>query len=401
MNHSLVTILLSGAIAFPAAADAQQVASSPRPFTQPRSLRTTPLPPSFTELSAAEESDDNTKDPAYKTYKEGYDAVLDERWNDAIKKFTELTSRYSKSDYVDDAEYWSAYALSHIDRKKAVVAYERFMEKFPKSRYMDDAVADLGNLDPMVVVSSSDGDSTRITVSTSPHAYAYSITRGTASADVQLRKAEAMERRLSRQLSRSFTPRPLRLPSMSMSIPSIAMWSVNSDEKLDPETRVRLDALYAIGDTKEDETSFQTLKDVALDRSQNIRLREAAIEVLSDFKNFDVMPVFLDLAKKDTNERIQDVAIEFIGRTNKDKNKSVDALISLFNSIPGSQKNRLENILYTIADVGNDKAVDFLAGVARSHENYELRSDAVYYLGTIGGERARTALYQILRNKND
>lgn len=399
MNHSCVSLMLAVLLGFPVAMDAQHIVTTPRPLRPPRGLHTTPLPPLFAEISSPDEPGGDNKDPAYKTYKEGYDAVLDERWNDAIKKFTEVTSRYSKSDYVDDAEYWGAYALSHIDRKKAVAAYERFMEKYPKSRYMDDAVADLGNLNPMVVVSSSGGDSTRITVSTSPRAYAYSLTRGIGSADVQLRKAEAMERRLSRQLSRSFTPRPLHIPSMSMSIPSIAMWDVNSDEKLDPETRVRLEALYAIGDTKEDETSFQTLKDVALDRSQNTRLREAAIEVLSDFKKFDVMPVFLDLAKKDTNERIQDVAIEFIGRGNKDKNKSVEALISLFNSMPGSQKNRLENVLYTIADVGNDKAVNFLAEVARSHENYELRSDAVYYLGTIGGERARTALYQILRNK--
>lgn len=399
MNHSFVTVMLAAALGIPAVMDAQQDAITPQPLSPRRNLHTTPLPPLFAQLSAPDDLGGDKTDPAYKTYKEGYDAVLDERWNDAIKKFAEVTSKYSTSDYVDDAEYWTAYALSHVDRKKAVSAYERFMEKFPKSRYMDDAVADLGNLNPMVVVSSSGGDSTRITVTTSPRAYAYSLTQGTVSA--QLRKAEAMERRLNRQLSRSFTPRPLHIPPVSMRLPSLAMWDVNRDEKLDPETRVRLEALYAVGDTKEDETSFQTLKDVALDRRQNVRLREAAIEVLSDFKKFDVMPVFLDLAKKDTNERIQDAAIEFIGRTNKDKNKSVDALISLFNSIPGSQKNRLENVLYTIADVGNDKAVDFLAGVARSHENYELRSDAVYYLGTIGGERARTALYQILRNKND
>ena len=186
---------------------------------------------------------------------------------------------------------------------------------------------------------------------------------------------------------------------MSLRMPSLARLEMWREEKLDPDTRVRLEALYAIGDTKEDETAFQTLKDVALDRSQNTRLRQASIEVLSDFKKFDVMPVFLELAKKDTNERIQDAAIEFIGRVNKDKNKSVEALVTLFNSIPKTRKEKLETVLYTIADVGNDKAIDFLSTVARTHENFELRCDAVYYLGTIGGEKARTALYQILRSK--
>jgi HEAT repeat protein len=111
------------------------------------------------------------------------------------------------------------------------------------------------------------------------------------------------------------------------------------------------------------------------------------------------MPVFIELAKKDSNERVQDAAIEFIGRSGKDKNKSVDALVVLFNSMPKNRKKNLETVLFTIADVGNDKAVDFLSTVARTHENYELRSDAVYYLGTIGGEKARTALYQILKSK--
>jgi HEAT repeat protein len=183
-------------------------------------------------------------------------------------------------------------------------------------------------------------------------------------------------------------------------LPSLAgVWEMERETKLDPDTRVRLEALYAIGDAKEDETSFQTLKDVALDHGQNIRLREAAIEVLSDFKKFDVMPVFLELAKKDTSERIQEAAIEFIASASKDRNKSVDVLVVLFNSMPKARKEKLETILFTIADVGNDKAVDFLSTVARTHENYDLRSDAVYYLGTIGGEKARTALYQILRSK--
>ena len=205
-------------------------------------------------------------------------------------------------------------------------------------------------------------------------------------------------RKLNRQMARSFGPR-LRIPPMSVHVPSMALWDSEREENLDPDTRVRLEALYAIGDTKEDETAFQTLKDVALDRSQNIRLRQAAIEVLSDFKKFDVMPVFLELARKDTNEAIQDAAIEFMGRANKDKNKSVDALVVLFNSMPGTRKEKLETVLYTIADVGNDKAIDFLATVARTHENYELRSDAVYYLGTIGGDKSRAMLYQILKSK--
>ena len=302
-----------------------------------------------------------------------------------------------KSEYVGDAAYWKAYALSHIDRKKAIAAYEAFMEKYPKSRYIDDVVADLGNLDPMIVVASSGGDSAHVAVSSSPHGYAYSIGPDARIAEAQMRKSEAMMRKMNRQMTWSFALP--HIPPAAVRLPSMMLRDAEREKQLDPGTRVRLEALYAIGDTKEDETSFQTLKDVALDRNQNIRLRQAAIEVLSDFKKFDVMPVFLELAKQDTNEEIQEAAIEFIGRADKDRNKSVDALISLFNSMPSNRKEKRENVLFAVADVGNDKAVDFLATVARTNDDYELRSDAVYYLGTIGGEKARSALYQILRGK--
>jgi HEAT repeat protein len=56
-------------------------------------------------------------------------------------------------------------------------------------------------------------------------------------------------------------------------------------------------------------------------------------------------------------------------------------------------------IVYEVADVGNDRAVEFLLRVAKSDADYNLRSDAVYYLGNIGGDKARTALYEILKSK--
>ncbi|MER3523613.1 MAG: hypothetical protein C4326_05965 [Ignavibacteria bacterium] len=55
--------------------------------------------------------------------------------------------------------------------------------------------------------------------------------------------------------------------------------------------------------------------------------------------------------------------------------------------------------MYAIAEIGNEKAVDFLASVARTHERVELRSDAVYYLGSIGSEKSRAALLRILKGK--
>ena len=327
---------------------------------------------------------DDKDDPGYSTYKAGYNFILDEAWKDARNKFAEVISKYPKSEYVDDAQYWSAYALMHLDTKKAIEAYNRFIKDYPGSSYCDDAIADLGQLKAPFVVSTTSGPGgARVHVApigelaagkTPRPGYSYKFSSGM--------------RRMSRDLSRELrwlgegTPRP-----------------PHASEKLDPETQLKMEALYAIGNTKENEKSFQTLRDIATDMKQPRPLREAAIDALSDFKKFDILPVYIEIARKDTSSEMQMYAIEYIAEHGKDKNKTVDVLVDLFNSLPNHRGEQPEMILYSIAEVGNDKAVDFLTKVALSHDDYNLRTNAVYYLGSIGGEKSRGALYEILKGK--
>jgi len=327
---------------------------------------------------------DDKDDPGYTTYKAGYNLILDEAWKDARKKFADVISKYPKSEYIDDAQYWSAYALMHLDTKKAIEAYNKFIKDYPGSSYCDDAIADLGQLKaPFVIATASGPEGTRvhvapigtITVGKTPkHSYSYGLSSG-------MRRMSRTLRRELRWLGNG-TPRP---PQAS--------------GKLDPETQLKMEALYAIGNTREDEKSFQTLRDVAIDLKQPSPLREAAIDALSDFKKFDILPVYIEIARKDTGAEMQTFAIEYIAEYGKDKNKTVDVLVDLFNSLPKRRSEQSEMIFYAIAEVGNDKAVDFLTRVALTHDDYTLRTNAVYYLGSIGGDKARGALYEILKGK--
>lgn len=339
------------------------------------------------------ESPGDQNDPGYKIYKAGYDLILGEKWKEARKKFAELITKYPKSEYVDDGEYWSAYALKHLDAKEAVKAYDKFISTYPNSQYYDDAVADLSQLkgEEGDVYSGIGGTNIHVKEGERALVTPEGMVVGRANGRLLGYGFDRSMRRLQRQL-RGLTvaaPRPTPQP-----------WGIfSSDEKLDPETKLKMDALYAIGETKEDSTSYKALRDVALDRSQPHQLREAAMDALSDFRKFDVLPIFIEVAKTDTSEYMQNTAIEFVGQHSRDKNRSVETLMELFSSIPQYREEQLGTVLYSIADIGNDKAVDFLAKVARTNENYNLRSDAVYYLGNIGGEKARTALYEILKAK--
>jgi N-acetylmuramoyl-L-alanine amidase len=60
--------------------------------------------------------------------------------NKAIKAFDKLTYYYPQSELVPNAYYWRAYAYSISgDYKRAILEYERFLMKFPKSDLFDEA----------------------------------------------------------------------------------------------------------------------------------------------------------------------------------------------------------------------------------------------------------------------
>ncbi len=349
---------------------------------------TAEAPESPEVVCVAEAYSDKGNDPGYDTYKKGYDLILDEEWEDAIKQMKKVLSDFPKSQYVDDATYWIAFAYKNIDEDKAVELYKKFIKTYPKSKYYDDAVADLGELDGNFTFTVS-GDSQHVAVTRAPGGFAIATGTTMKLAQQQLRQAQRMMIPRATAIGRSVTPMP----------PMFSGFTNHSYEKLDEETQLKLDALNALGDKRDDENSYNALKEVAIDSKQNRTLRIAAMDQLTEFKKPDPLPVFIEIAKKDTSEEIQNMAIDYIGSLSGNKNRSVETLSELFTAIPKYRLSQLQAVLGSIAEIGNDKAVEFLGGVARKHESYDLRRDAVYYLGGIGNEKARTVLLEILKDK--
>lgn len=345
-------------------------------------------------------SGDKKKDPGYELYKVGYHAILNEDWAKARKEFRDLISRYTTSDhkhlseYVDDAAYWSAYAFGHleIDKEKAFTAFKEFIVKYPESNYFDDAVAEMHRLKSGESVYYS-GDASSTAIAPGGTLFTESVGKGGYSYSYAVAPRIQAARQL-RQLTRRVGSIG-KVPTAQLFPPGFS----RSNEKIDPETRLKMDALQAIGATKEDSISFQTLRDVAVDTKQALTLRETAMDALSNFSHFDVLPVFLEVAKRDTSEELQNIAIDYMGQISRNKNRSFETLAELFSAIPKTRVTQLQAVLGSVAEIGNEKAVDFLARVAKTEQNYDLRREAIYYLGNIGGDKARAALYEILKGK--
>lgn len=331
---------------------------------------------------AAREDDKN--DAGYALYKAGYALVLEEKYAAARKVFQDLLSKFPSSSYADDARYWTAYSLRNSDRRKAIEDYKQFIRDHPQSTYYDDAVADLNALEMDIPQAAPAAEP-------APAPFARPAIPGRPMAFAIAPNTGIMLRQMKRDMQHLSHMGALRAAG------PLAGW--HEEEKLDDATRLKMDALYALGETREDDKSFSTLREVALDQRAVHPLREAAMDALSGFTKHDALGVFVEIAKKDTSADLQAFAIDYIGEHGSDKNQRVSVLEDLFRSIPKSRGEQRRTIVFTVADVGNDRAVEFLKKVALTDDDYDLRRDAVYYLGSIGGENARSALYEILKGQ--
>ena len=332
---------------------------------------------------------DNNQDPGYTLYKDGYNLILGEKWNEARQTFSRLMEKYPKSEYRDDAAYWSAYALKFSNPAKALEAYGKFIDEHPTSSYYDDALADFGALQsfpPSAPSAPRLPKPPKAPKAGEGFSYSFAV-----APDMRLleRQMRTMERRM-RML-------PPRLDGIRALRGFSGEWHEWKD--LDPDTRIKMEALYAISESTEDEKAFATLKAVAVDRTKPMQLRLVALDALSEYDKFDVLPVYLEVARNDTSSLLQTDAIAYIGEVSKDKDRSVSVLVDLYHSMPPGRDEPRQTIFYSIAEIGNDRAVTFLSSIARTDSNYQLRREAVYFLGNIGSERSRDALYQILQSR--
>ena len=335
-------------------------------------------------------------DPAYALYREGYRAILEERWSVARKHFAEMRKRFPNSRYRDEADYWTAFSWKHDDWTKARAAYEKIIREHPGSAYLGDAIADLGMLEIEAALANvphpppslqSVEQEVRIRIPEELQRIEHEIkliarTAGQQGGHVMvIREGDTLLARLPRA--------PLRITLMP-------------PDAYDPDVQIRLGALDAMVAGKRDESTFDALHDIALDTGQPVPIRRVALNSLTGFPHKDPGAVFLAVADHDTNETIQRIAIELFARSNRSRSDRSERLIDMFRRFEKSGAKRegaLSTTLYALAAIGDDRATEFIATIARSGKSNALRNDAIYYLGNIGTDRARHALFKIVRGE--
>jgi hypothetical protein len=333
-------------------------------------------------------------DPAYTLYREGYGAVLGEQWKAARKSFAELQRRYPGSQYADDAAYWTAYSWKEQDPARAATLYRKLLRDFPQSPYLDDAVADLRMLEVGQELARIQefraapvpGQEIRI---------GFSQELGRLREDLaRLRESqgEIEEHRLmlfghgDTIIIRSVPPQRIRI----------------TPQPLDPQARMRLQAMQELAQSGGTNDAPRALKAMVLDPRQPPQLRLSAVYSLGSLRQPEARSALLEIARTDAAPDFQRSAIEVFAQSAPERGKAVEELIALFRQFSGTgnaRDPRLGTTLYAIASIGDARATDFLAEVARTNPDNDIRNSAVMYLGSMGTERARAALIQLLREE--
>lgn len=99
------------------------------------------------EMEAQKKEDEgkNQDTDANKIYKDGYKDYLDQKYQAAIKLFSQLTDRFKEDSLVDNALYWQAEAYLKLDKPDQALNYYQLLYRyFPFSRKADYALYKIG-----------------------------------------------------------------------------------------------------------------------------------------------------------------------------------------------------------------------------------------------------------------
>jgi tetratricopeptide (TPR) repeat protein len=329
-------------------------------------------------------------DPAYQLYKTGYNLILQSNWKDAQKRFEEVLKLYPTSSYRDDANYWYAYCLKYQNERKAIGALRKFLREFPKSSYRSDALEDLAELQTRI----------QRNIVVLPD----SFPRGGIHVQIPDIQVKVPAINVYQDWDWDFPGDRFAVSAFSDEMQDEMEWGygywplVGKDKNLDENTRLKISALRGIA-ADHDSESFQTVRDLLVDRSESPRLREEALRIFSRYEKFDILPTLKDVAKNDPDRRLRHGAIYYIRKSGRDKEAAAGTLIELYTATPKDSTTLKERLLYSIARTGTRRGSDFLVNIAKSNEDYSLRESALYWLGKYGEGKKKKALYEILKQK--
>ena len=331
-------------------------------------------------------------DPAYESLKKAKELMYDDRYQQAIAAFKEITNKYPQSSFVAESYFWIAYSLEKEAKndEKAFEANKFVVDSYPNSEWANDAKANMVKLAKKLY---SQGK---------PRYKVYLQESGEdPDEDVKLAALTALGQ-LDSEEALPVLVDVLNSPKSSRNVKEKAIFAISqiggaeaikalqSAARNDAEPELQEKAIFWIGQEGGSQ-SLNTLLDI-YKSTKNSQAKEKIIFAISQIGGEQALSILEGFAKDDANPDVQEKAIFWIGQ--EGSATSLSRLINIYKTTSNPKAG--EHILFAASQVGSAEAVDFLIDVAKNESALDLRKKAIFWLGQSDSDKARDALVEII-----
>ncbi len=312
--------------------------------------------------------------PGGQDFQAGRQAALQQRWDDALRRFNSVIEENPDTALVDDATYWSARCLHELgNHKEAVDRVNQLIAEFPESQYIEDAK--VLRLDAATVL----------------------VREGEASYSRYLREAAAPPAPPAREAGVRAEAAPVPPAHPAEPSPGDAYPPTEPAPPADPETELRLYALNALIAMGADDA--WPLLQKLLANSDDPEMRRRAIMVLGQVDQPDAFQLLVELARSDADLEVRRDAVFWLSQSGGHSDEAAQILAEIAMA-PGDEELR-QRAIFALGQTDSPLARETLRNVALdSSLSAEIRGTALMWLSE-SGEGAFDLLREVIATDPD
>jgi HEAT repeat protein len=310
-------------------------------------------------------------------FREGRDQIEAQNWQKAAEIFNQFITGYPKDRDLDAALYWYGYALQKQGRKEdAKAPLLRLINRFPSSSWRHEAEALL------VVLGEQDA-----------------VKRGLERDNCEIKMLalqslfQADEERATAIVMDAIKTNPTQCEGFQAVAVSMlarhggarAIPVLLDVARSNPDLRLRLTAIRALGDQRNEQMTGELIKIYDADKTREIRFQ--VLRALADRADPAARAKLLEIARQGETPEMRIMAIRVLSDNGR---MPLDELLQLYNTETNVQIK--QGLLRTFADSKDPRAQAKLLDVARGGEAIELRGFAIRQLSDRDDEQTVSQL---------
>ncbi len=334
------------------------------------------------------------QDEAAEAYQRAYEMVLDEAWNDASAALNDFLDAYSRSAWVDDAEFWRCYVHEKSGRSEedAFACYQDFVDDYSGSKWSDDARANMVQLARSLA---RDGKREYMTIIESMQAAGdEEVKLAALDALWQMGDENALDAVLDLYSSSGsekfrkkivFALSQFETPRAAEKLKEIALQ--------DPNPKIRKEAIFWIG--QQGGTDVIPLLEEIAQQDDSEEVQKSIVFALSQLGEAGV-PELIRIARTHPNPKIQKDAIFWLSQNGG--SEVIDFFSELIDT--STDKDVQKGLVFAFSHLGRD-GVPYLIDIARTHREPEIQKDAIFWLSQNGGSEVIDFFSELIDSSTD